>query len=82
MRRCAGLELTELEQRALAGVGSCWEDGDAVAVMEKRLGAACAVNDDGGIAVPRLQLLRASGWRRRSRECKTEGADRSGRVLG
>ena len=61
VRRCAGLGLTKLEQRALAGVGSRWEGGDAVAVMEKRLGAACAVNDDGGVAVPRLQLLRASG---------------------
>ena len=53
--------LTGLEQRALAGVGSRWEDGDDVAVMEKRLGAACAVNDDGSVAVPRLQLLRVSG---------------------
>ena len=61
VRRCAGLELTELERQALAGAGSCGEDGDAVAVMEKRLGVACAVNDDGGVAVPRLQLLRASG---------------------
>ena len=59
MRRCAGLELTELEQRALAGAGSRWEGSDAVAVMEKRLGVACAVNDDSGIAVLRLQLLRA-----------------------
>ena len=53
-RRCAGLELTELEQRALAGVGSRWEGGDAVAVMEKRLGVACAINDDGGATVLRL----------------------------
>ena len=56
---CTALRLTELEQRALAGVGSHWEGGDAVAVMEKRLGVACAVNDDSGIAVLRLQLLRA-----------------------
>ena len=74
--------LTRLEQRALAGAGSRWEGGDAVAVMEKRLGAACAVNDDGGVAVPRLQLLRVSGRRRRSWECETEGATECGRVLG
>jgi len=37
-RRCAGLELTELEQRALAGAGSCWEDGDAVAVAKEQRG--------------------------------------------
>ena len=58
---CTARRLTGLEQRALAGVGSHWEGDDAVAVMEKRLGAACAINDDGGAAVPRLQLLRASG---------------------
>jgi len=74
--------LTGLEQLALAGARSRWEGGDAIAVMEKRLGAACAVNDDGGIAVPRLQLLRASGWRRRSWEYETEGAAECGRVLG
>ena len=58
-RLCVGLGLTELEQQALAGVGSHWEGGDAVVVMEKWLGVACAINDDGGVAVPRLQLLRA-----------------------
>ena len=58
---CTAQKLTGLEQRALAGAGSHWEGGDAVAVMEKRLGTACAVNDDGGVAVPRLQLLRESG---------------------
>ena len=58
---CTARRLTGLEQRALAGAGSRWEGGDAIAVMEKRLGAACAVNDDGGVTVPRLQLLRASG---------------------
>ena len=74
--------LTGLEQRALAGAGSRWEGSDAVAVMEKRLGVACAVNDDGGVVVPRLQLLQASGWRRRSWECETEGAAECGWVLG
>jgi len=58
-RLCAGLELTELNQWARAGAGSRWDGGGAVAVMEKRLGTACAINDDGGAAVPRLQLLRA-----------------------
>ena len=82
MSICTVLRLTKLEKRALAGVGSRWEGGDAVAVMEKRLGAACAINDDGGIAVPRLQLLRASGQRRRSWKCKTEGTTECGRVLG
>jgi len=79
---CTARRLTGLEQRALAGAGSRWEGGDAVAVMEKRLGAACAINDDGGVVVPRLQLLRPSGRRRRSWECETEGVDRSERVLG
>ena len=37
-RRCAGLELTEPEQRALAGAGSFWEDGDAVAVAKEQRG--------------------------------------------
>ena len=58
---CTARRLTRLEQRALAGAGSHWEGGDAVVVMEKRLGAACAINDGGGVAVPWLQLLRASG---------------------
>ena len=40
VRRCAGLELTELEQRALAGAGSRWEGGDAVAVMNGWLSAS------------------------------------------
>ena len=56
-RLCAGLELTELNQRARAGAGSRWDGGGAVVVMEKQLGAACAINDDDGAAVPRLQLL-------------------------
>ena len=38
MSTCTARRLTGLEQRALAGVGSRWEGGDAVAVMEKRLG--------------------------------------------
>ena len=59
MRLCAGLELIKLNQWARAGAGSRWDGGGAVAVMEKRLGVACAVNDDSGAAVPRLQLLRA-----------------------
>ena len=33
-----GLELTKLNQWARAGVGSCWDGGGAVAVMEKQLG--------------------------------------------
>ena len=82
MSTCTARRLTGLEQRALAGVGSRWEGGDAVAVMEKRLGAACAVNDDGGVAVPRLQLLRASGRRRRSRGKEKWGAGWIGRALG
>ena len=78
MRRCAGLELTELERRALAGAGSCGEDDDAVAVMDKRLGAACAVNDDSGAAGARRLSLQ---WRRR-RKCDTGGVAECGRVLG
>ena len=39
-----------MKRRALAGAGSCGEDSYAVAVMEKRLGEACAVNGDGGAA--------------------------------
>ena len=81
VRRCAGLELTELEQRALAGAGSCWEDGDAVAVMEKRLGAACAVNDDGGAAGARRLCLRVLRTAKEERKNETEGADGSGRLL-
>ena len=37
-RLCVGLELTELEQRALGGAVGCWGGGGAIAVMEKRLG--------------------------------------------
>ena len=81
MRRCAGLELTELEQRALGDVGSCWEDGDVVAVMEKRLGAACAINDDGGAAGAQRLRLRVLRTAKEERESETEGADGSGRVL-
>ena len=58
-RRCAGLELTELKTAALAGAGSRGEDGYAVAVMEKRLGEACAVNDYGGATGVRRLCLRA-----------------------
>ena len=47
MSTCTAQKLTGLEQRALAGAGSHWEGGDAVAVMEKRLGAACAGYGDG-----------------------------------
>ena len=57
-RLCVGLELTELNQWAGAGARSRWDGGGAVAVMEKLLGAACVVNDDGGAVVLRLQLLR------------------------
>ena len=56
---CTARRLTGLEQWALAGAGSRWEGSDVVAVIEKRLGTACAVNDDGAVAVPRLQLWRA-----------------------
>ena len=81
VRWCAGLELTELEQRVLAGAGSCWKDGDVVAVMEKRLGAACAVNDDGGAAGARRLCLRVLRTAKEERESETEGADGSGRVV-
>ena len=70
MRQCAGLELTELEHRALAGAGSCWEDGDVVAVMEKRLGAAWAVNDDGGAAGARRLRLRELRTAKEERKMK------------
>ena len=80
-RRCAGLELTELEQRAQAGAGSCWEVGDAVAVMEKRLGVACAINDDGGAAGARRLCLRVLRTAKEERENETQGADGSGRLL-
>jgi len=53
-RLCAGLELTEHRQRALGEAVGCWGGGGAVAVMEKRLGTACAINDDGGAVVLRL----------------------------
>jgi len=81
VRRCAGLELTELEQQALASAGSCWEDGDAVAVMEKRLGTACAINDDGGAVGARRLRLRVLWTVKEERESETEGVDGSGRVL-
>ena len=48
MRRCALRWLTKLEQRALGNAGSCWEDGDAIAVMEKRPDKPVAGNDGGG----------------------------------
>ena len=80
-RRCAGLELTELERRALAGAGSCGEDGDAVAVMEKQLGVACAVNDDGGAAGARWLCLRVLRTAKEEQKTETEGADGSGRLL-
>jgi len=35
---CTARRLTGLEQRALAGAGSRWDGGGAIAVMEKRLG--------------------------------------------
>ena len=39
-RLCAGLGLTKLEQGALAGAGSRWEGGDAVAAANGRLSAS------------------------------------------
>jgi len=41
-RRCAGLELTELEQRALEDAVGCWGGGGAVAVVLEWPGASCA----------------------------------------
>jgi len=50
-------------------------------VMEKRLGTAWAVNDDGGAAGARRLRLRVLRTAKEERESETEGADGSGRVL-
>ena len=49
--------------------------------MEKRLGAAWDVNDDGGAAGARQLRLRVLRTAKEQRESETEGADGSGRVL-
>ena len=50
-------------------------------MMEKQLGVACAVNDDGGAAGARRLCLRVLRTAKEERESKTEGADGSGRLL-
>ena len=81
MSICTALALTELEQRALGEAMGCWGDGGGIAVMKERLGAACAVNDDGGAAGARRLRLRVLRTTKEERERETEGADGSGRVL-
>ena len=50
-------------------------------MIEKRLGMACAVNDDGGAVGARRLRLRVLRTAKEERESETEGADGSGRVL-
>ena len=49
--------------------------------MEKRLGEACAVNDDGGAAGARRLCLRVLRTAKEEQKNETEGADGSGRLL-
>ena len=81
MSICTALALTELEQRALGEAMGCWGDGGGIAVMKERLGAACAINDDGGATGARRLRLRVLRTAKEERESETKGADGSGRVL-
>ena len=81
MSICTALALTGLEQRALGEAMGCWGDGGGIAVMEKRLGAACAVNDDGGAAGARRLRVRVLRTAKEERESETKSTDRGGRVL-
>ena len=47
-KACALLRLTELEQRAMGDVGSCWGVGGAIAVAEEQRGRAAVGNGAGG----------------------------------
>ena len=81
MSICTTLALTELEQRALGEAMGCWGDDGGIAVMKERLGAGCAVNDDGGAAGARRLRLRVLRTAKEERKSETEGAGGSGRVL-
>ena len=81
MSICTALALIELEQRALGEAMGCWGDGGGIAVMKERLGAACAVNDDGGAAGARRLRLRVLRTVKEERESETKSTDRGGRVL-
>ena len=52
-----------------------------MAVAMGWLGAACAINDDGGAVGARRLRLRVLRTAKEERESETEGADGNGRVL-
>ena len=80
-RRCAGLELTELEQRALEDAVGCWGGGGAVAVVLEWPGASYARlwrrRSCGSSAAALAGAADGEGGAGN----ETEGAGRCGRVL-
>ena len=69
-RRCAGLELTELEQRALEDAVGCWGGGGAVAVVLEWPGTSWRGYGDGGAARARRLRLRELRTAKEEREMK------------
>ena len=80
-RRCAGLELTELEQRALEDAVGCWGGGGAVAVVLEWPGVSCSRLWRRRSCGSSAAALAGAADGEEGAGNETEGAGRCGRVL-